>query len=204
MNRSEIKNKAKEMIKGNLWHIWKIYLVIFAVAFLVGLVEGLFASIPVVSLLVSLASIVISAALSIASMYYILKFVRNEKIEIKDVFEFAKKYWGVSVLSTLLVGLCVLGGTVLLVIPGIIVSFGLYFASYVVADNPELSATEVIKKSWNLTKGYKMDLFVFGLSFMGWTILASFTLGLLYIWLMPYMMVATTLFYEELKKKQAK
>ena len=47
-----------------------------------------------------------------------------------------------------------------------------------------------------------MDLFIFGLSFIGWTILASLTLGLLYIWLMPYMIVATTLLYEELKKKQ--
>ena len=80
----------------------------------------------------------------------------------------------------------------------------LYFASYVVGDNPKLSATEVVKKSRNLTKGYKMDLFIFGLSFIGWNILASFTLGLLYIWLMPYMIVATTLLYEELKKKQAK
>ena len=204
MNRIEIKNKAKEMIKGNLWHIWKIYLVVFAVAFLVGLVEGLFASVPIVSLLVSLVSIVISAALSIASMYYILKFVRNEKIEINDVFEFAKKHWVISVLSTLLVGLCVIGGTILLVIPGIIISFGLYFSSYVVADNPELSPTEVVKESWNLTKGYKMDLFIFGLSFIGWAILAPLTFGLLYIWLIPYMIVATTLLYEELKKKQAK
>lgn len=201
MNRSEIKNKAKEMIKGNLWHIWKIYLVVFAVSFLVGLVEGLFASVPIVSLLVSLVSIVISAALSVASMYYILKFVRNEKIEIKDVFEFAKKHWVISILSTLLVAACVIGGTILLIIPGIIVSFGLYFSSYVVADNPELTATEVIKKSWNLTKGYKMDIFIFGLSFIGWAMLAPLTLGILYIWLMPYMIVATTLFYEELKKQ---
>ena len=61
-----------------------------------------------------------------------------------------------------------------------------------------------MKESWNLTKGYKMDLFIFGLSFIGWAILAPFSLGLLYIWLMPYMIIATTLLYEELKKKQAK
>lgn len=204
MNRIEIKNKAKEMIKGNLWYIWKIYLVVFAVSFLFGFVGGLFEDIKVISFLLSIVSAVISAALSVGAIYYVLKFVRSEKIEIKEVFEFVKQHWVISVLSTLLVALCVLGGTILLVIPGIIVSFGLYFTSYVVVDNKELSVTEVIKKSWELTKGYKMELFVFCLSFMGWAILAPFTLGLLYIWLMPYITVATSLLYDELKKRQAK
>ena len=106
-----------------------------------------------------------------------MKFVRNEKIEINDFFEFAKKHWVISVLSTLLTGLCVLGGTILLIIPGLIVSFGLYFTSYVVVDNTDLPVVDVIKKSWKLTNGYKMDIFVFGLSFIGWSILASFTFG---------------------------
>lgn len=201
MNRSEIKEKAKGMIKGNLWYIWKMYLVVFAVAFVIGLVEGLFAEVPVISFLVALASMVVSAALSVGAIYYIVKFVRNEKIEINDFFEFAKKHWVISLLATLLSGLFILGGTILLVIPGIIVSIGLSFVSYVVVDNPELSAMEVIKKSWNLTNGHKVDVFVFGLSFIGWAILGSLTLGLLYIWLIPYMLVATALFYEELKKQ---
>lgn len=201
MNRSEIKEKAKGMIKGNLWYIWKMYLVVFAVAFVIGLVEGLFAEVPVISFLVALASMVVSAALSVGAIYYIVKFVRNEKIEINDFFEFAKKHWVISLLTTLLAGLFILGGTILLVIPGIVVSIGLSFVSYVVVDNPELSAMEIIKKSWNLTNGHKVDVFVFGLSFIGWIILSPLTLGLLYIWLIPYMLVATALFYEELKKQ---
>jgi len=47
---------------------------------------------------------------------------------------------------------------------------------------------------------YKRDYFVFGLSFFGWILLGIFTLGLLYIWLIPYMMTAEVLYYDELKK----
>lgn len=201
MNRSEIKEKAKGMIKGNLWYIWKVYLAVFVVSFVIGFVEGLFTNVPVISLMLSLVSVVVSAALSVGTVYYIIKFVRNEKIEISDFFEFAKKHWIISLLVTLLSGLFILGGTILLVIPGIIVSVGLSFVNYVVVDNPELSTMEIIKKSWNLTNGYKVDVFVFGLSFIGWAILGSLTLGILYVWLMPYMIVATALFYEELKKQ---
>ena len=44
-----------------------------------------------------------------------------------------------------------------------------------------------------------MELFILLLSFIGWEIVASLTLGILYIWLMPYMMVTLTLAYEALK-----
>ena len=50
MNRSEFKNKAKEMIKGNLWYIWKVFFVVFGVSFVVGLLSGLFQSVAIISL----------------------------------------------------------------------------------------------------------------------------------------------------------
>ena len=48
--------------------------------------------------------------------------------------------------------------------------------------------------------GYKMDYFMLVLSFFGWLLLGIFTLGILYIWLVPYMNVTFILYYEELKK----
>ena len=66
-------------------------------------------------------------------------------------------------------------------------------------DNPELKATEIIKKSWNMTNGHKGELFVLGLSFIGWGLLAGLTLGILYIWLYPYMTVSNAMYYDKLK-----
>ena len=72
----------------------------------------------------------------------------------------------------------IIGGTLLLIIPGIIAAIGLTFYTYVVADNPELDVTNALRKCWEMTLGFKMDLFVFYLSFIGWAILAPFTLGI--------------------------
>ena len=43
----------------------------------------------------------------------------------------------------------------------------------------------------------KFDLFVLDLSFIGWDILSSITMGLLNIWLAPYKTVADLAYFEE-------
>ncbi len=220
MNRVEIKNKAKEMIKGNKWFLWKPLIII---GLCIGLIEGIAFGLDsalgltttttsevlgvkvtntsggVISLIVGIFVSFASTALTIAYAHYVLSFIRGKKLELKDVVDFMKKHWVKAFIVSLLVDLIILGGLILLVIPGIIATFGLIFYQEVCADNTEMEAKEIVKKSWEMTKGHKMDIFVFCLSFLGWIILAPFTLGILYIWLMPYMIVAMTLAYEKLK-----
>lgn len=206
MDRVAIKNQAKEMIRGNKWFIWKplvfLFLISCVVGFVGGLIDGMFSANGVVSGIVGLVWVLFSVALGVGYSYYVLEFVRGNKLEWKAMFTFAKEHWVVSILSGIIMGIIVCIGEILLVIPGIIAAIGLYFWSYVIADNPDLGAFEVIKKSWNLTKGYKGFIFVALLSFIGWAIVAEFTLGILYIWLMPYILVTFTLIYENLKAIQ--
>lgn len=221
MNRVEIKNKAKEMIRDNKWFLWKPVLIIgLAVAIIEGIAFGLDSALGltqttttevlgvkttstsagVISMIVGVFTGLASAAFYVGYAKYVLSFVRGKKLELKDIIDFMKKYWVVAFLVSLITGLIIVCGTILLVIPGIIAAIGLMFYQEVCADNPEMKAMDIVKKSWEMTKGHKMDLFVMGLSFIGWSMLASLTLGILYIWLMPYMIVAFTLAYEELKK----
>lgn len=214
MNRVELKSKAKEMIKGNKWHLWKP-LVIFAVISCV--ITGIAFAIDgkttvdevtgltnisggVIFDIVSSLVGIVSSIFSVGYAMYVLSFVRGKKLEISDIIDFAKKHWVVAILTSLLVGVIVLAGMILLVVPGIIASIGLCFYKEVCADNPEMKVTDIVKKSWNMTNGHKGELFVLGLSFIGWCILAGFTFGILYIWVYPYMLVTMTLAYEELKK----
>ena len=220
MNRVEIKNKAKEMIKGNKWFIWKpliiiglILAVIEGIAFGLDTAFGLTKEVTyelfgtttkyttggIITNIVSIFTGIVGSAFYVGYAYYLLSFVRGKKLEMKDIFDFMKKYWVIAFLVGLLTGLCILVGMILLVIPGIIAAIGLMFYREVCADHPEMKATELVKKAWAMTKGHKMDLFVMGLSFFGWILLAPLTFGILYIWLMPYMLVAFTLTYEELK-----
>lgn len=78
----------------------------------------------------------------------------------------------------------------------------LYSLSYYIAyDKKEISTKEAVNESAGLMKGNRGNLFVLELSFIGWAILATLTLGIGYLWLIPYMQVALVCFYEELINK---
>ena len=53
-----------------------------------------------------------------------------------------------------------------------------------------------------MTYGHKMELFVLGLSFIGWELLGVLTLGIGYIWIIPYMQATFTNAYKSLKPRQ--
>lgn len=71
-----------------------------------------------------------------------------------------------------------------------------YNLAYVVAaDNESLTSKEAVDTSRQLMEGKRGKLFCLQLSFIGWAILAAFTLGIGYLWLMPYIQFATFAFY---------
>ena len=222
MDRVAIKTKAKELIKGNKWYIWKPWIIIsliaFAIAFVGGFLDALLGFMkeetvevlgvkstsytlgPITSILSFVVSI-FEAAFMVWYAKFLLDFVHGVKTEfsVKAVFEFFKKHWLLCWAVSLLAGLNITIGFILLIVPGIMATFGLMFYAYVQSEDPTVGVTDVLKKTWALTKGHKMELFVLVLSFIGWEILAGLTFGILYIWLMPYMIVTATLAYESLK-----
>jgi len=77
-----------------------------------------------------------------------------------------------------------------------------FFTFNVLADCPNVTATEALKVSVRITHGYKGDVFVFLLSFIGWWLLSVLTLGILYIvYVGPYFYTADAGLYLELKEK---
>jgi uncharacterized membrane protein len=72
---------------------------------------------------------------------------------------------------------------------------------YLVAEYPHMSITKAMKISKIMTRGSKGDLFIMYLSFIGWAILASLTLGIGYLWLSPYVNLSFVNSYRALKKQ---
>ena len=58
---------------------------------------------------------------------------------------------------------------------------------FILAKEPSVSVFDAMKISKNITNGQKGDLFILDLSFLGWAILSVFTLGIGFLWLLPYM-----------------
>ena len=69
---------------------------------------------------------------------------------------------------------------------------------YIVNDNPNMLAKEAVEKSAEIMNGHRWAFFWLQCTFIGWAILACFTLGIGMLWLLPYMQVSTVAFYDNL------
>ena len=87
--------------------------------------------------------------------------------------------------------------SMLFVIPGIVATYRYRFAYYNILTDASLSAGDAIRLSCQQTQGIKGELFVLDLSFIGWSILASITMGLLNIWLTPYTTLCDLAYFED-------
>lgn len=196
MNRKEIKEKAKNMMRGKLWDIWKGFLFAMIPMFIVNIIfkesEG------DVNLIISVFNLLF-LPLSVGATGYILDFIRGKQYEVTKIWKYYKNFFPI-IASAVMVAVLVLGGIILLIIPGIILGFAYSMVQYVLADG-ENKPMDVLKKSREMMKGYKMDYFIFSLSFLPWIILIVLTLGLAAIYVTPYIYVSTSIYYDELKKK---
>lgn len=195
MNRAELKAKAKEQIKGKIGILLVISLVIAALSALVTLVVGL---IPYVGKVI--APLVVAPAFSLSLVRVMLGITAGTEPKVGDAFCGFDDYWSALKLH-LLSGLYIFLWSLLLVIPGIIKTYAYSMSVYILAENKGKSARECIKESVAMTMGYKVDLFVLGLSFIGWGLLSCITFGIALIWVMPYMQATYANAYNLLKSK---
>ena len=192
MNRVEIKKFAKEKIKGHLWDFWKITLVAFAATLGLGFIWGLLFTNFKVEFIGYLLDILL-LPLSIGLVNFMINFVNDKDFAINDLFNHYKNF--LKVTGTLLLeGSIVCLGFILLIIPGIYLAFSYLLVPYLLVQIDDLSITDTLRLSRKMMNGHKIDAFVLGLSFIGWGILGTLTLGILYIWLYPYMMTTYTKF----------
>lgn len=105
--------------------------------------------------------------------------------------------------TTLLQGIYIFLWTLCLIIPGIIKNYSYIMTPFVLLDQPELKFDAAIERSMQLMKGYKWKFFCLQLSFIGWVLLSMLTLGIGFLFLIPYMQTAAAFFYEDLKAEHA-
>lgn len=112
-----------------------------------------------------------------------------------DGFAFAGKI----ILLNLVMSIFVFLWSLLFVIPGIIAAYRYRFAIYNLCENPEMGVMDAIGMSKEQTKGFKWQLFVLDLSFIGWAILCGLTMGILTIWVNPWIQQTDIGFFQAIK-----
>lgn len=185
MKISVIKQKAKKALAGN----W--FGAIFVLVLLVVLAVILDATV---------IGTVFSGLLAFGYAAYCLELIKSKKSKIGAFFGgtfkgFFKKWW-----ASILVGLYTLLWSLLLIIPGLIKSYSYAMTPYIMAEKPDMSASDAITKSRQIMNGHKWQLFCLDLSFTGWMLLSMVTLGLGLIYVWPYYNAARAAFYKEIKK----
>lgn len=179
-----IMSSAHESLKGR----WGKAILVFVIMIAISMATGF----------IPLASLIITGPLSLGLAIFFLGYAKGEDREIEDLFKGFNDF-GRSLAVYILMVLIILAGFLLLIVPGIILSYGLSMTYFILAENRELSPVDALKQSWEMMKGHKADLFVMSLALTGLGILCVFTLGIGFLWLAPYSQTCFVKFYEAIK-----
>lgn len=200
MDTAELKSRAKEQLRGK-WAIAvgtvlvaNIILEVdvgYKVASKLG-IEGLSYSLDLIALL-------LGGVISVGLCRFLLDMATKRREPRFDTlfssFNIYLKTLGLNILITL----AVLAGTLLFIVPGIIVSLMFSQAFYILSEDPSKSITQCINESVNLMSGHKWELFYLNLTFIGWWLLSLVTLGIAALWVAPYQKLTEANFYLYLK-----
>jgi uncharacterized membrane protein len=142
----------------------------------------------IVGIFIYIAEIQISLRLSAAP---------GQTAEISDAWS-GYHYFLNYLVGSILYGLIVLGGLILLIVPGIIWGIKYQFFGYLIVDR-NMGPVEALKRSGEITKGYKGDLFLLGLLFFGISILGFLVCCVGIFAAIPTVMVAHAFVYRRLE-----
>lgn len=90
-----------------------------------------------------------------------LKAVRGQPVTFGDPFS-GGRFFGPVLVAVIVSAIVIFIGSLLCLVPGIIVALGVSLYSFVIVDQ-NLPGVDAVKRSWEMTKGYKMTIFLVGL-----------------------------------------
>jgi len=150
----------------NGWRqLWKYFLVLFVILIISGIISLPTAAseigdnliVPVLGFFAVLYGIFIEGPVAFGVSFANLKAARGEKLVIADMFGAFRNYLN-AVLASLLTGIIIAFGLILLIVPGIIFACKLAFTPYLVVDR-KMEVLEAIKTSWKMTDGHALQVF---------------------------------------------
>lgn len=185
MTRLQVKTKAKEDIRGRVFACFIPILIFAGIQILIDalLTKNTYGIIPI---LINIALYPINVG--IAKIYMGIVSTKNGEIKTMEIFTFYKntQRLGHILLSYVISMLIIIGGFILLIIPGIIFAIRYSMLPFILADYEDITWRDALQKCKDITNGRKGEIFGYYLSFLGWFILVALTAGILSIYVVPY------------------
>jgi uncharacterized membrane protein len=209
LDLSRIRKSAREALRGN----WGMAIVVVLIYIMLSSLDQWFTGLNNTETDSSIFTwydafsliwmILTDGALTLGLTLVFLNLTRYGKVEIEQLFThfMSGERYVKSVAVYLLQFIYIVLWSLLLVIPGIVKSYSYAMTFYILNDHPELSPNEAITRSRQMMKGHKLELFALQWSFIGWGLLSILTLGIGFLWLIPYYYAAEAQFYITIKEK---
>lgn len=195
-----------DKLKANFWK----FIAVTACMLAVGLISELFSNMfenntsalaGIVFFIGIIAAVVLSLVIKIGSTKFFLSVHDGEVPSIKFIFSAFGVFWKYIWVS-ILQGLIMLGGFILLIVPGIIWSIKYSFAPTIVIDTG-ISARAALRESGNITQGAKLKLFGFYIVIGLINILGYIAFGIGILVTLPLTTLAYIYVYRILSQKKA-
>ena len=146
---------------------------------------------------INLVHFILGGVIQLGYAQFLLKQYNRANFEVKDLFSQFERF-GQAFLQRFLRILYTSLWSLLFIIPGIVKSYAYAMTPFIMAENPEMTASEAITASKEMMDGHKGELFTLDLTFIGWDLLCLFTLNIGHLWLNPYKNAAYAVFYKDL------
>ena len=148
-----------------------------------------------ISFLLNCVSIIVSLGFTI----FLLNTLRGAERSMGNLLDGFAYWWKLLILD-IVCAVFVFLWSLLLIVPGIVAAYRYSMVNYILINNPDIGIMECIRESKRMTQGYKGELFMLDLSFLGWWLLTLVpVLGwFLSIWLRPYQELSRLQYFEKL------
>lgn len=155
-----------------------------------------------VLVVMGLLALIVGGAVQLGLCTFHLNLINRREARFSNLFSQFHRLWD-GFKMQFVINLFVFLWSLLLVIPGIIAAYRYAMVPYLKAEFPDLGVMDAMRESKRLMSGNKGRLFCLHMSFIGWVLLSTLTLGVGMLFVSPYMQSAETAFYMMATGRQA-
>lgn len=180
---------------------WKFFLILFlmvwgAYTILSWVVAAASEQFALIGLPVRIGASALETIIWIGLVKIAIDFAAHKNPDYKDIYTHYKLFWKY-LGGVILYSLIVLGGFILLVIPGIYWAVKYHFVLYLVVDRG-MGPVEALKKSGKITEGVKMKLLMLGIILTVFNMVGALFFGIGLLITIPISLVAVAHVYKKL------